>query len=366
MRVNKDLFLVSIDKEAQNQKRSKAGSLYIPENYKDMVYNLQYGPVVQIGENAGKEFPEVELDDILIFHHHVEYKPRTDGDEMYTDDHLIEVMENGDEIRTVNTTHEVLGVIKTIDEDTVIIPFKNTVFCHEHFKPASFQQSSSGLYLPDEWEQSVEQMTAQLEELKQQQDALRNSIEWKQDRRFNYKKVEEIEKAINTILKERETLSRKMNEEKYMELTMLYVNPATAKIWGVDAKAGDTIFGHSFALYPLDIQGIHFTLINSNYIALIKTRNMTTYEPLHDRVLVTPDEKETKTAGGIIVPDTVQHRPNSGTVIAVGPGRKDEPTSLKENDHVLFGKNAGTKIEVEGEDYLLMREGDIFMRKRSA
>jgi chaperonin GroES len=82
--------------------------------------------------------------------------------------------------------------------------------------------------------------------------------------------------------------------------------------------------------------------------------------PLADRVLVKADEAETKTASGIIIPDTAKEKPQRGTVVAAGPGKKDEPTSVKVGDTILYGKYAGTEIQVEGVEYLIMRESDIF------
>jgi chaperonin GroES len=81
--------------------------------------------------------------------------------------------------------------------------------------------------------------------------------------------------------------------------------------------------------------------------------------PLHDRVIVKAAAAEEKTAGGIIIPDTAQEKPQRGTVVASGPGKKDEPTVVKAGDTVLYGKYAGTEITIEGVDYLIMRESDI-------
>ncbi len=81
--------------------------------------------------------------------------------------------------------------------------------------------------------------------------------------------------------------------------------------------------------------------------------------PLHDRVLVRPAAAETKTAGGIIIPDTAKEKPQRGTVVAVGTGKKDEPMTVKKGDTVLYGKYAGTEIVVENEDLIIMRESDI-------
>jgi len=82
-------------------------------------------------------------------------------------------------------------------------------------------------------------------------------------------------------------------------------------------------------------------------------------KPLADRVLVEPLQAETKTASGIIIPDNAKEKPQKGTVVAVGKGTKDEPTTVKIGDSVLYGKYAGTELKLEGTDYLIMRESDI-------
>ena len=82
--------------------------------------------------------------------------------------------------------------------------------------------------------------------------------------------------------------------------------------------------------------------------------------PLHDRVIVKPAAAEEKTAGGIIIPDTAKEKPQKGTVVAAGPGKKDEPLTVKVGDQILYGKYGGTEITIEGKDYLIMRESDIY------
>ncbi|HBN02751.1 MAG TPA: co-chaperone GroES [Bacteroidetes bacterium] len=82
-------------------------------------------------------------------------------------------------------------------------------------------------------------------------------------------------------------------------------------------------------------------------------------KPLSDRVVVEPAAAETKTAGGIYIPDTAKEKPQKGTVLAVGPGKVDEPTTVKVGDVVLYGKYSGTELNVEGKDLLIMRESDI-------
>jgi chaperonin GroES len=89
------------------------------------------------------------------------------------------------------------------------------------------------------------------------------------------------------------------------------------------------------------------------------------FRPLHDRVVVRRIEEETKTAGGIIIPDTAKEKPMQGDVIAVGPGVRDEsgklvPLDVKQGDRVLFGKWSGSEVKIDGEELSIMKESDIF------
>lgn len=90
---------------------------------------------------------------------------------------------------------------------------------------------------------------------------------------------------------------------------------------------------------------------------------MASIKPLGDRVLVRPDVAEEKTASGIIIPDTAKEKPQRGTVVAVGPGKVENGTktdmTVKAGDKVLYGKYSGTELNLDGEDFLIMRESDI-------
>ena len=88
------------------------------------------------------------------------------------------------------------------------------------------------------------------------------------------------------------------------------------------------------------------------------------FRPLHDRVVVKRVEEDTKTKGGIIIPETAQEKPMQGEVIAVGAGARDEsgklvPLDVKAGDRVLFGKWSGTEVKIDGTEYLIMKESDI-------
>lgn len=84
------------------------------------------------------------------------------------------------------------------------------------------------------------------------------------------------------------------------------------------------------------------------------------FKPLADRVLVEAAPAEQKTASGIIIPDTAKEKPLRGTVVAAGPGKTDEPMTVKIGDSVLYGQYSGTEIKIDGTTYLIMRESDIY------
>ena len=83
------------------------------------------------------------------------------------------------------------------------------------------------------------------------------------------------------------------------------------------------------------------------------------FKPNEDRVLVLPAPAEEKTAGGIIIPDAAKEKPQTGTVVSVGPGKKDEPITLNVGDTIFYVKYSGTEIKLDGKDYLIMRASDI-------
>jgi chaperonin GroES len=84
------------------------------------------------------------------------------------------------------------------------------------------------------------------------------------------------------------------------------------------------------------------------------------FKPLADRVLVEPAPAEQTTASGLIIPDTAKEKPLRGTVVAAGSGKADEPMTVKVGDSVLFGQYSGTELKLEGKNYLIMREADIY------
>ena len=86
---------------------------------------------------------------------------------------------------------------------------------------------------------------------------------------------------------------------------------------------------------------------------------ITMIRPLADRVVIEPKAAETQTASGLYIPDTAKEKPQQGTVVAVGPGKKDEPMEVAVGDTVIYGKYSGTEVSVDGKDYLIMKQTDI-------
>ena len=84
------------------------------------------------------------------------------------------------------------------------------------------------------------------------------------------------------------------------------------------------------------------------------------FKPLADRVLVEPAAAEEKTASGLYIPDTAKEKPQRGTIVAIGTGKPDEPITVKEGDTVLYGKYSGTEVTIDGAEYLIMKESDIY------
>ncbi len=102
------------------------------------------------------------------------------------------------------------------------------------------------------------------------------------------------------------------------------------------------------------------SLRRKKQISINMAKSNLNIKPLADRVLVEPAPAETKTSGGIIIPDTAKEKPMRGKIVAVGNGKPDEPMTVKVGDVVLYGKYAGTELSIEGKEYLIMKESDIY------
>jgi chaperonin GroES len=107
------------------------------------------------------------------------------------------------------------------------------------------------------------------------------------------------------------------------------------------------------------IRNVSHAVVPKFKIKITFNMSKVTFKPNADRVLVEPAAAEERTSSGIIIPDSAKEKPQRGTVVAVGPGKKDEPVTVKAGDTVLYGKYSGTEITIEGKEYLIMRDSDI-------
>jgi chaperonin GroES len=339
----------------------KVSELFRSVMFVDMQNNLQYGIIKQIGKLAGREFPQAQLGDALIFTHHVEYKSRPENDINFKDVHLIKTLPNGNELRTVDFSHECFGVIKYKDGQPTIIPFRNHIFCHQNIQKAKvLEDPNTGIYLPDSWQETMDDLESKLEELQLQIDEIsKTTILSARTNEFNYDRKLEIFKQIDRIQKEKLEVSNKMRKSKLVELTVMYINPETQDTLGQPIKTGDKILANYFTLYPLDVGGVYFTLVPYNYADVLILNN-NTMQPLYNSVIVLQDEaEETSESGKILIADTAKKKPGRGTIINAGPGTKEFPMICKSGDRVLFGEHAGQEFTHGGVTYRKMIATDI-------
>ena len=96
-----------------------------------------------------------------------------------------------------------------------------------------------------------------------------------------------------------------------------------------------------------------------HFLCRFKNKKKKYDKTISDRVVIEPKAAETQTASGLYIPDTAKEKPQQGTVVAAGPGKKDEPMEVKVGDVVIYGKYSGTEVSVDGKDYLIMKQSDI-------
>lgn len=241
--------------------------LDIPDSMQDMRFNLQFGEIVCIGDNAAKNFPEAEMGDNLIVHHAVEYKEKATGDKNWNDWHLIEANEHF-EYRMAHSQKEVMGVwkIKETDMAKAIVPYHTYVFCHHAFKKSEFQ-FKNGIWVPDGWVKSSDDLNAELEELKAQIIELNtSSVMQERQSEKNADKQREIKTAIDNINLQRRDITKQLHRKHLVECRIIFINKNTNEFYKSDLVPGDTVMTDYYTLYPLDIFGTHYSLVRADQI----------------------------------------------------------------------------------------------------
>lgn len=345
-----------------------------PAQLRDMRHNLQFGEILDGGEEAFHNFPHAKVGDTLLFHHTVEYKARSEGDDFYNDVHLVGHDSQGHEHRLVHYHYETFGVLKLLPK-AHIIPHPKWVFCHQQIQKASIQlDEKTGLWLPNQWEQSIEELATELEELKNQITEITSSSVMKKGHKTKeqIEQIRQINETVKLLNQQRARITKKMHQKKLVEVPVLYANKKSAEVLGYTLAPGDKVVCDFHSLYPLDIQGVCFSLARVGSIEgaifqkqppLKKIKKATTmsklFNPLQDRIVVCSFSPEVISEGGLIIPDAAQHSPGKGRIVAAGPGTTEKPMQAKEGDVILFSKSAFTEIDYKGTNYLFMREDDI-------
>ncbi len=233
----------------------------------DYRYNLQYGHVVAIGNEAGEKFPEVNVGDILLLHHTVEHKPSPEGLIFDNDWRCLEIdPATKDEYRLAREEHDVLGVLKKTDTGYYIIPHKDWVFCHPDIMPAQFQMVE-GIWLPNKWRMDLEEMADKLTELKDYMESVASAaVLHEKTTELNYRQQEEIEKKIREINRERAELSNRMRMKHLIESSVVFINPATCEELQEEIEPGDKVVMDQYGLYPLELPGVSYALAKVSQI----------------------------------------------------------------------------------------------------
>jgi hypothetical protein len=277
MQVNKQYILVEINKEKQQAKREKTeGGIYLSYLYVQMKRNLQQGPILQIGENAAKKYPFAEVGDIALFNHkveadamdgeedwallHKEYNPKYPNDRQMCNEH-----------RLLDTTSGkmLFGVIKkdgsiVINPEFIFLSFEVDHFTKKEFKTELLIAGSSTEMWFDEG-----YIMGKLADLDDQRRSLEETMEGITD----YKYLEDVHKEMGSIVKEQGKLSAFLHAVKLTKIKIEIISPITKKEFGVNIEAGDYLITDASLLYPLDVNGKNYFLIDQEFAMMFMKGN---------------------------------------------------------------------------------------------
>lgn len=358
--------IVRIDKKLQAQKREKVGNFYVPEHMMDFSNNLQFGEIISFGDDAKKVIPEIEIGDIAIFDHSIEFKVvSTDkrDDEaasMEEDMFLVEVEENGDEIRYIPTSLGVTNKLFGIFKNDKIIPSRGMVFCSIEAKITEFQLVN-GVYINSE--ESKQPIIDALELASHARKEYSNAYSKIEKTEKHAELLEELSTLLSKIENEIESLTQRLNRTEVAEVTILHKN----ELDKIDINTGDVALVDEKMIYPIDLFGSRFIIIRNikwliakKFNTLNMKKNKLAIGPLLNRVIIKLDEPKKETSAGIYIPDSAKEKEPTGRVVAVGPGYSEEfPMKLKVGDRILYEKFKGTELVIDKEKYLALMDVDI-------
>jgi chaperonin GroES len=351
-------IIVRIDKVAQEAKRTKADSgLLRSQLYLFMLYNLQYGEVIEIGKEARSRYPDMKIGDTAILHHAVE-----DKGENYR---IIkkEISKYGTciyEHRVINawetSNREIMGRIAN-RKDMIIIPYGKSVFLDYNF--SLLEKTEVQLELLNDFDTNLDKCHTLPElagSVKQQRDSLSTKA---------YAKLKGYHKLLSEIKNPAAEKERFQRYESQLATAKVEAEKVAAQVnknhlvvckkYGTNEKIITTYK----ELYPLDILGKKFLIAYSTLI-FAKLNNDMKITPLENRIIVKPIEDNTFKE--LLMPAGAKEKPQKGTVMAVGEGKEGKPMKAKEGDTVFYRKGAGVPFPAEycgGEEgCVLMKEGD--------
>lgn len=357
MNTTKNKLIVRINKELQTQKREKIGSIFIPDQLMDFTNNLQFGEVIAVGSMAKKNIPDIEVGDIAIFDHAVEFKvvnknTEKTKDQMEVDTHFLYAEDGtGDEIRHLHVCEDVLeNQLFGIFKNNSFIPYKNYAFCYKEYKQTGFQMVND-VYINTEMDKK----------------RIMNSLDLFTHEKSEYSKTllaiplndstydwhESTKKVISEIDEHIEKLNLELNKPILAELTIAHLSSFQENN---DVNKGDKVLINEKLMYPLDLMGARFILIkNFNWIYAIVSQDGQSIIPINNNVIIKEDTPIEYTNSGLIIPDSFKKSTYTGTIIS-----KDKNIeAVKINDRVIFNKMAGIEIFIEKVKYLIMNQNTL-------
>lgn len=350
-----DKILVRINKQLQTEKREKIGNFFIPSHLMDFTNNLQFGEIVALGTLASKQFPMAKIGDIAIFDHVVEFKVEGDTsliekEMLNTDEHLVDIEPNGDEIRLVKVSNDLGTQLFGIYKDNEFIPAPNMVLCYKEFSQSGFQLVK-GIYVNTELDKKP-----YVEALEVANHAKKEMLRVIQQMPRNEKTYKLLEDA-NSRLKEAELHIKRLNKILQKPVLLDLTIASVSETDSAELKKGDIVTINKNLVYPLDLFGKNFILVKKSDFLLCKLNHQNKMlTPLKNNVIIKLDKAKTETEKGIFIPGTAEVKITKGTVKYIG----SKVEEVKVGDIVEINPNATVEIFENDESLLVIREDNIY------
>lgn len=250
-------IVVKIEKALQLEKREKVNGIYIAPQYQYMLYNLQWGTIISIGERVHEDYPFIEEGDILLFHHTIE------DDEW----RLVDTDEELNEYRIVagvkeNFNYEIFGVVRQVANETLFIPDTQYIFVSPKMKPLKKSITSDVIAIVDPSLFEDEQyLNMKIAECELQVSNLKATVESNKD---NLVLADQCVKSMYAIAQEMKGYTNRLNQKKIFSVEIIAIHDSLSK--ELDLSIADRIVVNRNELYPLDVQGHKLLLANKDFV----------------------------------------------------------------------------------------------------